>query len=237
MRVEILIFQGFDELDAIGPFEVLQHARKRGADLDVRLVSLEGAGEVRGANGLRVQSEGFPGEGGSPSLLIVPGGGWAARSPQGAWVEAQRPELRELLVRYHTSGTIMGAVCSGSMLLAAAGLLRGRRATTHHTAIEELRAQGTEIVDARVVDEGDIVTCGGVTSGLDLGLWLVERFSGAHVARETARMMEYERREPLWQRKPESTAPTKSVGTHASRFAVSLRGQKPCRTAPRDYRG
>jgi transcriptional regulator GlxA family with amidase domain len=200
MRVEILIFQGFDELDAIGPYEVLQHARKRGADVDTRLVSLDGPGEVRCANGLRVQSEGFPGAGGRPDLLIVAGGGWAARSPQGAWTEAHRPEMRELLAGYHDAGVIMAAVCSGAMLLAAAGLLCGRHGTTHWSAIEELRAKGTEIVEARVVDEEDIVTSGGITSGLDLGLWLVERFFGARLAAETGRMLEFERRGPIWRR-------------------------------------
>jgi len=198
MRVEIIIFQGFDELDAIGPFEVLQHARKRGAEVETRLVNLDGAGEVRGANGLRVRAEGFPGEQGLPELVIVPGGGWAARAPEGAWAEAQRPELRNLLSRYNAAGVITAAVCSGTMLLAAAGLVRGRHATTHHTAIEELRAQGAEVVDARVVDEGDLVTCGGITSGLDLGLWLVERFFGARISGEVSRMMEHERRGPIW---------------------------------------
>jgi transcriptional regulator GlxA family with amidase domain len=204
MRVEILLFQGFDELDAIGPFEVLQHARKRGADVDVRMVSMGGAGEVSGANGLRVRSQGSPGEQGRPDLMIVPGGGWAARSAHGAWTEARRPVLRELLANCHAAGTVMAAVCSGTMLLAAAGLLRGRRATTHHTAIEELRAQEVEVVNARVVDEGDIVTCGGITSGLDLGLWLVERFFGAPIAAETARMLEYDRREPIWKREEQT---------------------------------
>ena len=206
MRAEILIFPGFDELDAIGPFEVLQHARKRGAEVEARLVSLSGAGEVRGANGLRVQAEGFPGERGRPDLLIVPGGGWAARSREGAWTEAQRPELRELLRRSHSEGALLAAVCSGTMLLAAAGLLRNRRAITHHTAAEELRAQGTEVVDARVVDEGDIVTSGGITSGLDLGLWLVERFFGAELAAQTGRMLEFERRGPILRRGEEGAA-------------------------------
>jgi len=199
MRVEILIYPGFDELDAIAPFEVLQHARKRGAAFDVQLVSLEGAAEIRGANGLCVRAEGRLGASVIPDLVIVPGGGWAARSPQGAWAEAQRGETPAAIRQLHTSGVTLAAVCSGAMLLSAAGLLRERPATTHHTAIDELRASGAQIVEARVVDDGDIVTAGGITSGLDLGLWLVERFAGAELALQVETMLEFQRRGPIWQ--------------------------------------
>ncbi|HKO04871.1 MAG TPA: DJ-1/PfpI family protein [Candidatus Acidoferrales bacterium] len=206
MRVEILIYPGFDELDAIAPFEVLQQARKRGAAFQTRMVSLAGAGEIRAANGLWVRAEGGLAENGAPGLVIVPGGGWGARSPQGAWAEAQRPETLAAIRQLHSGGVTLAAVCTGAMLFSAAGLLRGRHATTHHVALEELRAQGAEIVEARVVDDGDILTAGGVTSGLDLGLWLVERFAGADTARQVASTLEYERRGPIWQRAARAAA-------------------------------
>jgi transcriptional regulator GlxA family with amidase domain len=206
MRVEILIYPGFDELDAIGPFEVLQQARKRGAAIDTRLVSLEGAGEIRAANGLWVRAETRLAESGRPSLVIVPGGGWGARSPQGAWAEAQRPETPGAIRQLHRDGVTLAAVCTGAMLLAVAGVLRGRHATTHHMALEELRAQGAEIVEARVVDDGEILTAGGVTSGLDLGLWLVERFAGAEVAQQVESTLEYQRRGPIWRRPARAAA-------------------------------
>ena len=79
------------------------------------------------------------------------------------------------------------------MLLAASGLTAGRRATTHHLAIDDLRASGAEVVEARFVDDGDIVTAGGVTSGLDLALHLVERFADAAIAERVAAEIEYER--------------------------------------------
>lgn len=198
MRVEILLYPGFDELDAIGPFEVFQQARKRGARLTARLVGLSPAGEVRAANGLWVRSEARLGENGRPDLLLVPGGGWGTRAPQGAWAEAQRPEAPAAIRAQHGEGAILAAVCTGAMLLGAAGLLYGRHATTHHSALDELRAEGAKLVDARVVDDGDIITSGGVTSGLDLALWLVERFASAEAARQVEVVLEYQRRGPIW---------------------------------------
>jgi transcriptional regulator GlxA family with amidase domain len=69
---------------------------------------------------------------------------------------------------------------------------------THHTALEELAAQGARVVEARVVDDGDLVTSGGVTSGIDMALWLVEREWGRKLADGVARGMEHERRGPVW---------------------------------------
>jgi transcriptional regulator GlxA family with amidase domain len=206
MHAEILLYPGFDELDAIGPFEVFQQARKRGARFATRLVSLAGAEEIRAANGLWVRSEARPAENGRPDILVIPGGGWGTRAPQGAWAEAQRPETPAAIRILHGEGAILAAVCTGAMLLAAAGLLRGRPATTHHAALEDLRAQGVEIVDARVVDDGEIITSGGVTSGLDLALWLVERFSSAEAARQVEATLEYQRRGPIWRRPARAAA-------------------------------
>jgi transcriptional regulator GlxA family with amidase domain len=79
------------------------------------------------------------------------------------------------------------------MLLAAAGITGGRRVTTHHVAIDDLRATGADVVEARFVDDGDVVTAGGVTSGIDLALHLVARFADAGIAERVAREIEYER--------------------------------------------
>jgi transcriptional regulator GlxA family with amidase domain len=198
MRIDILLFDGFDELDAIGPYEVLQNAAGGGADFVVRLVSSSGAREVVAAHGLRVTVEARIGEGPPPDLIVVPGGGWNARSAAGAWAEAERGEIPSRLAELHQAGTKIAAVCTGAMLVAAAGLLGGRTAITHQGAIEDLRAAGAEIVEARVVDDGDVITAGGVTSGLDLALWLVERFAGVSVAQAVEREMEYDRRDIVW---------------------------------------
>ena len=86
------------------------------------------------------------------------------------------------------------------MLVAQAGLLKARPAITHHVAIAELQAMGAEIIKARVVDDGNIVTAGGVTSGLDLTLWLIERYLSPQIAFQVEREMEYERRGTVWRR-------------------------------------
>src|ERR1700742_3474841 len=140
MRIDIILFAGFDELDALGPFEVLQNAAKAGARFDVRLVSPSGAGEVVGAHGLRVRAEASLRDKPQPELVIVPGGGWNDRSPQGARAEAERGEIPTYLAELYEAGVTIAAVCTGAMIVAAAGLLRGRSAITHHAAIEDLRA-------------------------------------------------------------------------------------------------
>lgn len=198
MRFDIVLYPGFDELDAIAPFEVLKNAAAAGADFQVRLASARGAGEVVASHGLKVTCGEAWGEGPLADVVIVPGGGWIDGSKAGARAEAECGDIPARLANLHEGGVTVTAVCTGAMLLAAGGLLRGRPATTHHGAIDDLRAAGAEIIDARVVDDGDIVTAGGVTSGLDLALWLVERFASTAIAHAVECQMEYERRGDVW---------------------------------------
>lgn len=202
MRLQILTFDGFDELDVVAPFEVLRLAARMGARFEVELVAMGAADEITAQNGLRVRPGTVLDAVPRPDVLLVPGGGWIDRSEQGAWAEVQRGVIPVALARLHQAGTVMAAVCTGTMLLAAAGLTRGRPTVTHHRALEELKATGAEIVDARVVDDGDIVTAGGITSGLDLALWLVERFASARIAAAVETALEYERRGVVWRRSP-----------------------------------
>ena len=192
MRIEIVVFDGFDEMDAIAPYEVLRTAAALGAPIEAELVGAHGAATVTASHGLRLVVDRGPSE--APDVLLVPGGGWF----HGAGVrdEIERGDLPRVMAAAHEAGSIVGSVCTGAMLLAAAGLVEGRRATTHHEAIEDLRGAGAEIVDgARFVDDGDIVSAGGVTSGLDLALHLVERVAGQSIADQVAREIEYERRQ------------------------------------------
>jgi transcriptional regulator GlxA family with amidase domain len=203
MRIDILLFGGFDELDALAPCEALRRAAEAGADFHVQLVTLDAAPEVTAFYGLRARPDGQLCFDPAPDVLIVPGGGWNHRGPdgkRGAHFEVERGAIPEALARLHASGTILAGVCTGSMLLAAAGLTAGRPATTHHLALDDLRASSATVIDARVVDDGDLVTARGVTSGLDLALWLVERFAGSHIAHRVESRMEYERRGVIWQR-------------------------------------
>lgn len=200
MKAQIIIFNGFDELDAIAPFEVLRNAAAAGADIEVEFVTLDGAQEITAAHGLRVHCEMLLEIGERPDVLVVPGGNWNNRAPQGAWAEVQRGEIPAAIARLHQSGVTVASVCTGALLVAAAGLLAGRPATTNHRAVEELRATGAEIIQARVVDDNDIITAGGITSGLELALWLVERYADAQTAQAMERQLEYERRGTVWRR-------------------------------------
>jgi transcriptional regulator GlxA family with amidase domain len=199
MRIEIVVFPGFDELDAIGPFEILRSGAEAGAGLETYLVSMDGPAEVTGAHRLRVHSEGKLGA--KPSdLILVPGGGWNNRAPIGVRAELAQGRLPKEIRRLKDEGATVASVCTGAMILAEAGILRGRPAISNASAIEDLRAAGAEIVRARVVDDGDIITAGGVTAGLDLALWLVERYAGGKIAERIARVLEYERDPNIWTR-------------------------------------
>lgn len=198
MRVEILVFDGFDDLDGLAPLRVLRGAAVAGAPFDVALVTLEPVAEVTTSSGLRVVPDGVLGE--KVDILVVPGGGWATRAERGAWAEYNRSAIPHAISRLHGDGAIVATVCTGGMLAQKAGITAGRPATTHHAAIDELRASGAEIVSARVVDDGTLVSSGGVTSGIDLALWLIERFAGPEIAARVETNLEYERRGTVWRR-------------------------------------
>lgn len=187
MQAEVLLFDGFDELDGVGPYEVLACAGEFGADVTVATVTAEATQQVTASHGIVIQPDGVLGQ---PDLLVVPGGGW---SGGGVRREYEAGELPSLIADRHDAGATVASVCTGAMLLAAGGVLDGRPATTHHGAYDDLEAV-TERIDARVVDDEDVLTAGGVTAGIDLGLWLVEREFGQDIANAVAENLEYERR-------------------------------------------
>jgi transcriptional regulator GlxA family with amidase domain len=102
----------------------------------------------------------------------------------------------------HRSGAVVATICTGAMLATAAGLTKGRPGVTHHGALDDLRAAGAQVVEARVVDDGDLVTAGGVTSGIDMALWLVERHFGAELADTVAAEIEHPRHGEVWRSRP-----------------------------------
>ncbi len=190
VMVDIVVFDGTDELDALGPLEVLRSAAALGAGLEARLVTREPQAEVRGAHGLRFAPDAVFAPGGA-DIVIVTGGGWNIRSEVGAWGEVQRGQWLPLLKQASESSAVMAGVCTGTMMLAHAGVVGERRAGTHHSAWSDLAATGATLVKDRVVDDGDLVTSGGVTSGIDLALWLVEREFSKGLADRIAEQLEY----------------------------------------------
>jgi transcriptional regulator GlxA family with amidase domain len=202
MNIDVLLYDGFDELDGIGPYEVFDYAMDFAAESDdragrVRYVALDERDSVTASHGTRVGVDDVladPEADDAPDLLVVPGGGWSARDEEAsAWAEAQKGDVPRALAAHHAGGTRIASVCTGAMLLAEAGVTDGRRAVTHAAAIDELRESGAEVVDARVVDDGDLLSAGGVTSGIDLALYIVEQEFGPGVAARIETVIEYDR--------------------------------------------
>jgi transcriptional regulator GlxA family with amidase domain len=182
---EILFFDGFDDLDAVAPFEVLT-----AAGFPTRAVRPPGAAKtVTTHHGLTLTIDDELSD--RAELVIVPGGGWRDGTATGVRAETEG-ELPSRLADLHRNGAVLASVCTGAMLLAAAGVLEGRPATTHQVALDDLAAAGADVQrDGRVVDDGDVLTAGGVTAGIDLALQLVERYAGADAADLAARRLEY----------------------------------------------
>jgi transcriptional regulator GlxA family with amidase domain len=207
MHAQIVLFDGFDPLDVIAPYEVLVAGSDYvGGELDVELVTAEGPRTVvSGSRGLTLQAT----AGLDPTkagYVIVPGAsGPLAGDPD------EIATIPVLLARFGETAAVplmraalanpevtVAAVCGGSLALAMAGLLEGRPANTHHLGVEMLEAAGAVPVAARVVDDGDLVTAGGVTSGLDLALHLLERTYGSRIALAVEQMFAFERRGTVW---------------------------------------
>ncbi|MGC9382784.1 DJ-1/PfpI family protein [Streptomyces sp. MH13] len=197
-RVHVVLFDGVEELDFTAPYEVFAASGYfADREVQVRYVTLDGPRTVEAAYGTRLRVDhGWAPE--EADLLVVPGGGYARREDPGVWAEIRRGSLPRALAAAARPGLTVGALCTGVMLLSAAGLTTGRPCTTHHRARADLERQGGVLKNARVVDDGDLVTAGGVTSGLDLALWLVRRELGADAAVGLEEMLEYEARGTVW---------------------------------------
>jgi transcriptional regulator GlxA family with amidase domain len=193
VRVGILIFPDVEVLDFCGPFEVfsvtrLDEARRREdpSPFEVVLIA-ERAGPVVATGGLKVIPDHTLESCPRLDVLVVPGG-WGTRREIGNrrlldWIAARAGEVATL-----------ASVCTGAMLLGHAGLLDGRRATTHWASLEWMRDSfpRTTVEDApRVVEDGDLLTSAGISAGIDMALRAVARICGEPVARNTARRMEY----------------------------------------------
>ncbi|MCS7475383.1 DJ-1/PfpI family protein [Umezawaea endophytica] len=192
LRVQVLMFDGVEEQDWAAPVEVLGMA---GGAITTTLVTTGRPGVVTCNFGSRVEVA----RGWSPreaDVLVVPGGG-RYTDPAGPGVRRLMAD-REFLRRLAGVDALRVGICTGVMVLAAAGVTAGRNATTHSAAKADLAARGATVVNARVVDDGDLITGGGVTSGLDVALWLVERFVGAKTTQRVETILEYERRGTVW---------------------------------------
>jgi transcriptional regulator GlxA family with amidase domain len=201
-RVGIVVFPMVEVLDFAGPFEVFSvtrlddaHRRETASPYEVVLVA-ESRAPLLATGGLVVTPD--HDLAGCPSLdvLVVPGG-WGTRR------EVENQPLIDWIAARGRAVELCTSVCTGAMLLGRAGLLEGRRATTHWRSLDWMRSalpHTTVVEELHVVADGDVITSAGISAGIDMALTVVARHHGEQIARETARQMEYPYPEDLRRR-------------------------------------
>lgn len=193
MRIGVHVFDGAEELDWVGPWEILGTWKMLADDDDegpaIELLSVAREDrEVICAKGVRVLADRCWSDAGPLDLLIYPGG-------RGTREHLGDPAIGAWLRGLHAAGTTIASVCTGALVLAEAGLLDGRTATTHHSAVDLLGRLGDSVEvrdDARFVDHGDVATAAGVSAGIDLALHLVAVRDSVARAQAVRRYIEYD---------------------------------------------
>jgi transcriptional regulator GlxA family with amidase domain len=210
MQIAIVLFDRFTALDAVGPYETL------GRLPDAELVFVaEETGPVRSDTGaLALTADRALAEVPAPDVVVVPGG-------PGQFAQMENETLFAWLRAADRTSTWTTSVCTGSLILAGAGLLEGRRATSHWLALDFLKQYGAEPTGERVVFDGKYVTAAGVSSGIDMGLALIGRIAGDEHAQAVQLMTEYDPQPPYDAGAPHK-APTHLVEEFRtnSRFAL-----------------
>lgn len=186
-QIAIVVYPGYTALDFIGPYEVLRNL----PDADVRFVWHEPGPIVADSGALLVGATHSLDETLSPDILLVPGG-------LTTFEHARDELLLDWVRRVHQATTWTVSVCSGSVILAAAGLLKGQRATSHWLVLPMLKSFGVEAVgDERIVHEGKVVTAAGVSAGIDLAIWLFGQICGEAKAKAVQLAIEYDPQPPF----------------------------------------
>jgi transcriptional regulator GlxA family with amidase domain len=195
MRIAIALFDGAEELDFAGPWEVLSYWAQEVTRAEVEVVTVAASLDpIRAAKGMRVLPDLTLHDARDVDVFLTPGGRGtrALLGPD----EPLHVALRSMAGR----GTLLTSVCTGSLVYAAAGLLRNRPATTYWSAFDELLALDPTIEprpDDRFVDDGDVITAAGVSAGIDMALHLVARLAGVDEARATRRGIQYDPQPPV----------------------------------------
>ena len=193
-QIGIVLFDGVEELDAVGPWEVLAWWTHKHPEDGYAVTTLApSGGTVTCAGRLRIEAEHSFADAPALDVLLHPGGRGTrplcADEPYLDWVREQS-----------AATSLMTSVCTGSLVYAAAGLLRGRPATTYWGSVDELKRLDDTIdirAEDRFVDDGDVVTSSGVSAGIDMALHLVARLAGTERARETRRGIQYDPEPPV----------------------------------------
>ena len=183
MKIAFVLYDGMTALDFVSVYDPLTRLKTMGfiPDLSWDLVAWEST--VKDSSGLEFTAGKIRPPLAEYDLVVVPGG-------KGSRELLKRPEFTDWLSSARSAKQV-ASVCSGALLLAAAGLLQGKRAATHPAARGELRDLGVSAVEARLVEDGNVLTSGGVTAGIDLGLSLCQQFAGPEAAERIRRQMDY----------------------------------------------
>jgi putative intracellular protease/amidase len=196
MEIAFLLYDGFTALDAVGPYEVL--SRIPGAQ--VKFVASEPGSKATETHSLTMVADSSLADVPEPEILVVPGGFGTRRL-------LENQELLDWLRGAHEKTTWTTSVCTGSLLLGAAGILEGLRATSHWAVLDRLAEFGAIPTKERVVEEGKVVTAAGVSSGIDMGLRLAERIGGEDMAKAIQLGIEYDPDPPFDAGSPDSAPP------------------------------
>jgi transcriptional regulator GlxA family with amidase domain len=194
MRIGIALFDGAEELDWAGPWEVLAAWSEQFPDDGVEVFTVaRTGGEITCAKGLRVLPDRTWADAGKLDVLVYPGG-------MGTRRELKDDAVLDWLRRGEADGTLMTSVCTGALVFAAAGFLRDRPATTYwsaHDLLRELEPTVESKPDERFVDAGEVITAAGVSAGIDMALHLVARLHSPQRAREVRRYIQYDPEPPV----------------------------------------
>lgn len=182
--IGILLFPHVEELDFVAPFEVLSYINKiQPASTNVLLIA-QNQEPLTAANGMRLLPHTTLSDCPALDVLVVPGG-------KGRLHAMRDKNLLAFVQAQAKNASYIASVCTGAFLLAEAGLLRGKKATTYHTAFAELETYGIEVLPRKVVADGQIISAGGVSSGLELGFYLLREMFDVRLAQEVADKIEY----------------------------------------------
>ena len=192
--IGVFVFPGVEELDFVGPWEVLRAWERVWPDDGQHVVLLAPEeGTITCAMGLRIEPELTWATAPPLDVLVYPGG-------QGTVAQLGDETIRGWVRTVAAAGTLMTSVCTGALVFADAGLLDGRPATTHWASLDHLAALGRDIQvrpDDRFVDDGDVITSSGVSAGIDMALHLVARLTSPERAREVRRFIQYDPAPPV----------------------------------------
>lgn len=198
MQIAIVLYPGYTALDLVGPYEVL----KLMPDTDVRFVAHEAGPVVADHPAMAICATDTFDDIRSPDIVLVPG------SSASTGKAMEDPVLQAWLKQVHETTTWTTSVCTGALVLAAAGILEGRPATTHWTVQDELKKFGAEPQPTeRIVRDGKVATAAGVSAGIDFALWLAGEICGEERARMIQLVIEYDPRPPFDSGHPSKVTP------------------------------